>query len=96
MNTEQAAMKKQTALQELISHLENQISKYPVKVHSFTVREKESYDAITQCLNLAKNLLPKERADIEDAYENGYGDGFDRRYILHSDYFTQTFNTDKQ
>jgi len=82
MNTEQAAMKKQTALQELVQ-----------KIETAYQRSGDKYkEAHKHWLNEAKNLLPKERADIEDAFVAGDNRGKGEIPFNAEQYFTQTFN----
>jgi len=75
-------MKKNTALQELVQ-----------KIETAYQRSGDKYkEAHKHWLNEAKNLLQKERADIEDAWNSAYGGD---AHHIGTDYFTQTFNTDK-
>jgi len=85
----------QTALQELIQRLQV----------AFERGDKKYKPAFEYWLDEAKNLLPKERQDILDGYNQGYRegeiDGVDNgsklpldvsKYDDASNYFTQTFN----
>lgn len=82
--------KKLTALQELIEMIE-----------TFMVVNDDIpdyHDGLEKAHELAKSLLPKEREQIEEAFNDGYIDGSAElsegvypQYKSASDYFTQTY-----
>lgn len=72
-------MKTKTAMQELIERLKSLKSK--------------GYDdaGIRTDIEIATQLLAKEKQDIIDAYENGYTDGYRYNGNNGENYFTQKY-----
>ncbi len=70
-----------TALEELINRLEV----------AYQRGDKKYKPAFDHWLKEARNLLPKERRIIEDAYDEGYGKGSMRSKTSSAAYFYQKF-----
>ena len=72
-----------TAMQELIEYLEN----------IYYVKEILDWE------DIKKNIIEKEKEQIEQAYINGYGvsfiDGDNRNFSRPQEYYNQTYNQNK-
>lgn len=79
-------MKNKSALTELIEQLREKIKRSPMN----SPMGRRTRGAYTDCLMMAKQLLPKEKADIVEAYTSGTWD--DALKPTAEAYFNETFN----
>ncbi len=87
-------MKQKTALQELIEKLEQNIQDFlnhynVTSIDELNTMSIECCNAYLVAINEAKSLLPTEREQIEDAFDNGTQE--DAKFFLIKDYFTDNF-----
>jgi len=96
-----------TAMQELISFIETEKTSFEddyresVKDNSteeFLQMSSSAHFMCSMFLSKAKQLLENEREQIEKAHEDGYFDGYNRKYPTHAKHyhethFNQTFAT---
>lgn len=81
--------KKNTALQELIEQLREKIKRSPIN----SPMGRRTRGAYTDCLMMVKQLLPKEKADIVEAYAQGAQDSGVKAEPENKEFFfNQTFN----
>jgi hypothetical protein len=79
--------KKKTALQDAISYYEDQISSYD-DIEYPRMEQVKSIRFIQSIIKHLKSLLQKEKEDLIEAFEVGYGSGISE---LGTNYFTETF-----
>ena len=83
-------MAQNTALRELIAKLKSERLSNPI--------DSPLNIGLTVAISLAINLLPKERQDIQEAFDKGKGNVFGKTCFLIKDgteYFDKTFTQNK-